>query len=882
MEAAADEGAQAALRVAVSRIRGAEDIDAVRGALLDAAAALPPTPPAAGQQALFARFLDTLLADVLPEWAPCMSTHQRQRCFDVWFDGSFVPLHHVLLALGRALGAAADAGVVELIGRVLWGAGGPAAETPSGLARVLALVESELAAGGGPACDAVLGLVVSLPERVANALKLAAPRWCRPEPYHAAVADAMWLHFVRPAGAPPRRGGVLPALLARQARLRQVGMIMQLWVARLLATPTLVGAMRAVAEALPEPAFEQVLRAMLDHMPPFEAGPARSPARRLLCELVAGGLVGPKPPWRYLLSQKLPIDSALARTVAARHSVRYVIDCLLRADEAAGEDGGESMTLPLVEQTVGSIVNVWTEPDFTQHSTIEYHRHLTHVMLHCLERMQEHAAAAHVQQRLEQSGWIGELMHGVQSRFDSPIPTVRMLGMIVAERLSELISPAKPLRFDEVAAAKALLGGDGTRQISNDEALDIDYFGASGPQIDSAPEEQAVASHDPDAAEGFGEDRHAGGAAAYDDPDALLAPPHDGDSSSDSSESASDDEDDEESVASLEPYALPEASHARGHRPPKHVREILAWLRLPKDPTPKDYDRYEAALRNIESLLYAGGAVAREALQDEATELITVLIHLQDSLVDDPNDDGATFAELRHSALVATVIHAPRHACLHLASTVFSENCSIATRVECMRVLGDGCMQLAHPSRRKGQQPTAAAAPAALDQPGPGDAARREPPSRRWGHTARAARQEQRKEPTPQRNEFSELAGPVLFTLLAEYDKRGGTADYLRTEPAFVTKLLNCCGVVFEAAGHAPGLPRMAERLGEFCWHMRHHSEASVRRAVLLLFAQLIMAVDLGGATAHGGEAGEWLREVAADDADKMCREIAKTCLSPG
>ena len=91
----------------------------------------------------------------------------------------------------------------------------------------------------------------------------------------------------------------------------------------------------------------------------------------------------------------------------------------------------------------------------------------------------------------------------------------------------------------------------------------------------------------------------------------------------------------------------------------------------------------------------------------------------------------------------------------------------------------------------------------------------------------------------------------MLFTLLAEYDKRGGTADYLRTEPAFVTKLLNCCGVVFEAAGHAPGLPRMAERLGEFCWHMRHHSEASVRRAVLLLFAQLIMAVDLGGAMSN-------------------------------
>jgi hypothetical protein len=71
----------------------------------------------------------------------------------------------------------------------------------------------------------------------------------------------------------------------------------------------------------------------------------------------------------------------------------------------------------------------------------------------------------------------------------------------------------------------------------------------------------------------------------------------------------------------------------------------------------------------------------------------------------------------------------------------------------------------------------------------------------------------------------------------------------------------------------------MAERLGELCWQLRHHSEASVRRGVLVVFAQLIMATNLGSSAVHSGDAGEWLREVAMDDSDATCREVAKTCL---
>ena len=115
--------------------------------------------------------------------------------------------------------------------------------------------------------------------------------------------------------------------------------------------------------------------------------------------------------------------------------------------------------------------------------------------------------------------------------------------------------------------------------------------------------------------------------------------------------------------------------------------------------------------------------------------------------------------------------------------------------------------------------------------------------------------------------------------MVAGCEKKGGAADYLKAEPVFVAKLLHCFAVVFEAAGQAPGLPRMAERLGELCWHLRQHPEASVRRGVLIVFVQLIIASSLGTSTVHSGDAGEWLREVAMDDPDTNCRELAKSCL---
>ena len=929
---------QATLRVAVAKLRNAADVGTVRSVLMDAIAALAPDggSTSTGSDAVctplcevvFSQFLDTLLARVLPNWVPCMSTSQREACFDIWFVGTVIPRHFALLALARALGGDTHAGmrIVELLRLLLWEADRGAGDPARGMVQVLELAQASISAASGTAAgEALLGVLVSIPERVANALKMAAPRWSTPERFHAAVAEATWQLFAQADSVSVCGPWIIPMLLSRQARLRQARIVMQVWVPQLLACASALGdtgqhdpnsstaasavaVMRSVLEALSGPAFEEVLRSLLACLPPFnDSAPSPSVAHRLLHAMLCQGLQS-NDAWRYLLSQKLPTDRALPRTTQGRHSIRYVIDCLLHADLQHRNDANSPRDT-LVEGALGSIINVWADPAFAQHSTLDYHRYLTHSMLYCLELMVGHASSAHVQRRLDCEGWMGELMHGVQRRFDSTSPHVRMFGMLVAERLSALINPDNPLCFDEVAAVRASIHtGLSSTTIDPDLRDDVDFFHnrPEAPPSASDTAEHHVADSRSTieqfedvinaSAEQTVDDRADGSAVVQvhsDDPDAILAPAYNEESSCDSEsndEDAAADDDGETSVASLEAFVVPDGlSKGRGgHRSPKHVREVIAWLRLPKDPTPTDYDRYEAALRNVESLLYntSDNGVSCGALHDEAKELITLLIHLQDALVEDESDaTGGAFVQLRHKAIVSTVVHAPAVACIHLASAVFSENSSMATRLDCLRALEDGSIQLSFPTRRR-QRPShetgdvePSSAATARSSTSESIQTRPEPKTRRWGHTARIARGEKCQEPIARRNEFSEFAGPVLFTLVAGFEKKGSTADYLRSEPVFVAKLLHCLAVVFEAAGQAPGLSRMAEGLGELCWHLRGHPEASVRRGVLVVFVQLLIASSLGSSTIHGGDAGEWLREVAMEDPDTNCRELAKSCL---
>ena len=350
---AGEEMVAASLRGGVARLRNAADVAAVQSILDDAAAGVL----GAGHRRLlptlephYAQFLDRLIGHVLPDWVPCMPSWQRYSCFDVWFDGSRIPHHIVLLALGRAMsGSAASSACVQLVHTLFWGCDKVSARHSAGLAQILSWASTELTAAAEDQLQAgvetVLALLCSLPDRIANVLRGQCPDWAQPPTYHATLAESMWALLNSTVG-PSGHGKVLTSLLEKQARCHRAAILLRVWTPRLLdaakqnlAVPPVVVGFRSVLERLTEPTFEYIVRALLAALPPFCASHVRP--QYLLRELFAPGLRS-RLPWRYLISQKLPIDQQLHRQTTGKDSVRYVLDCLFESDACAASTGRDA------------------------------------------------------------------------------------------------------------------------------------------------------------------------------------------------------------------------------------------------------------------------------------------------------------------------------------------------------------------------------------------------------------------------------------------------------------------------------------------------------------------------------------------------------------
>jgi hypothetical protein len=867
--------AVASLQRAVSRIRTSADVESVRAALVDASRCLQTTSSASEKLAAHhARFLDVLLTDVLRDWTPCMSTQQRRQCFDVWFDGVFLPPHHVLLALGRALCPASvdPQTVVQLVRQLLWR---PCAEKRSvGLLPILQLVRADMAAAEAvavsgtaaaavpaPVCRAetVVTVLISLPERVANALRdMRVPQWALPTPFQQTLTAAMWELFLQhemPCSLRLLR--LLVERLSTRLHHHADGVLMREWTPHLLASiapkpnPKIIGAMALFLGSMSGAAYEAMIRSLLASLPDFSpTGNAAHLLRRLLSGNVSSGSFQ-----RYVLVQKLPLDPALQRTPHGFQSLRYIVDCLVSIDSARGDSiNGQQ---GLVYEAFTAVLAVWAEVGFIARSTAGYHRYLTCALLLCMDGMDTECAQNGAGEGgLGAQPWVAEMMHGVQQRFDCPVGTVRVFGMLVAERLSDFISPNQPLRFDETCAMRQRCSGASQACLdrsASSESVRSGYF-----ELLSAFEGTGTEAAARKLRGVNGGDTTALHELQTDDPDSLLAPAYDDDSDS-SSASSSAGSSIGDTVSTLEPYVMEAGtSLATRQRPPRHVREMIAWLRLPKEPTTGDYDRYTAALTHAEELLVAEDT-AVEVVYDEALEIITTLVHLQDSLISDDDRASPSFDELRHSSMVAAAKLAPAPICQFLAQTAFATNLSVSTRIECLAVLEDAGRALSTPGHGQSHQKISGR----QHEKSAGA-------SRRWGHTARTHAMRTTHSVRPAKpNGFAPHAEFVFFTLLAGVTSEDGPVSYLQEQPLFIAKLIHCLGVILESVKLSPGGARIAEHLAELCWNLRMHSDASVRRAVLFAFSVAMFA------SPDRVERLEWLHYVSTEDPDELCRQLA-------
>ena len=297
--------------------------------------------------------------------------------------------------------------------------------------------------------------------------------------------------------------------------------------------------------------------------------------------------------WRHAATQRLLTGPLLPGE--PRTSFRYLVD-------ASAAHGAETL-----RRTAAHLLTLWADPSFAVTAELDHAQRLAHGLLLCVALSDE-----------AEPGWAPRIIQGVQTRLGSSLPEVRELAMHVGEGWSTLRG-GSPLSFDEGTAARAKYR----------------YWELAPAAAELAPPPSAPVGDSGDLAS----------QPDTGDADELMAQPDDSQSDSEASDAGSED--------SLVPY---DAAESEGAPACLHVRQLSQWLRLPKEPTPQDYERQEAAIAVAPALLRA--PANRAALEDNGVRLVQQLMHTADSNAVAEGASGEPSP--RQLALCACVVGAPR------------------------------------------------------------------------------------------------------------------------------------------------------------------------------------------------------------------------------
>ncbi|KAL0617219.1 Telomere length regulation protein TEL2-like protein [Plecturocebus cupreus] len=278
-------------------------------------------------------------------------------------------------------------------------------------------------------------------------------------------------------------------------------------------------------------------------------------------------------------------------------------------------------------QVLKELLETWGSSSAIRHTPLLQQRHVSKAILICLAHLRE------PELRDSRDELLASMMAGVKARLDSSLPPVRRLGMIVAEVISTRIHPeGPPLKF----------------QYEEDElSLELLALASHQPAGDGASEagtSLAVATAEPPAETPA--EIVDGGV-----PQARLA--------GSDSELDSDDE--------FVPYDMSEDRELKSSKAPAYVRDCVEALT-----TSEDVERWEAALRALEGLVYRNSTATREV----SVELAKVLLHLEEKTC------VVGFERLRQRALVAVTVTDPARVADYLTSQFYALNYSLRQRMD--------------------------------------------------------------------------------------------------------------------------------------------------------------------------------------------------------
>uniref|UniRef100_A0A8C4PFC1 Telomere length regulation protein TEL2 homolog n=1 Tax=Equus asinus asinus TaxID=83772 RepID=A0A8C4PFC1_EQUAS len=320
----------------------------------------------------------------------------------------------------------------------------------------------------------------------------------------------------------------------------------------------------------------------------------------------------------------------------------------------------DSQRRPLLVQALKELLETWGSSSAVRHTPLPQQRYVSKAVLICLV----HLGDAELHDSRDEL--LASLMAGVKCRLDSSLPPVRRLGMVVAEVASTRIHPeGPPLRFqyeeDELSREMLALATSRPEADGSLETGSRAWWWRAPPCLLSAPGQLACLT--------------------------SLCYLH------------SDDE--------FVPYDMSGDQELKSSKAPMYVRDCVEALT-----TSENWERWEAALRALEGLVFRSPAATREV----SVELAKVLLHLEEKT------SVAGLEGLRQRALVAVTVTDPARVAKYLTSQFYALNYSLRQRMDILDVLTLAAQELSRPGRlgrapQRGSpgpasQPSSAVAPA--------------------------------------------------------------------------------------------------------------------------------------------------------------------------
>ncbi|XP_004873798.1 telomere length regulation protein TEL2 homolog isoform X4 [Heterocephalus glaber] len=498
----------------------------------------------------------------------------------------------------------------------------------------------------------------------------------------------------------------------------------------------------------------------------------------------------------------------------------------------------DSQRRPLLIQALKELLETWGSSSAVRHAPVTQQHYLSAAILICLAHLRE------PELRDSQDELLASMMAGVKCHLDSSLPTVRRLGMIVAEIISSQIHPeGPPLKFqyedDELSRELLALAIPGTSDSSTVLA------GGSAP-APTASETLAKTMDD--------------GVESANGSDPQVGPQG----------SDSDLDSDDEFI----PYDMSGDIELKSNKAPLYVRDCMEVLT-----SSEDMERWEAALRALEGLVYR----SPEATREVSVELAKVLLHLEERTC------VSGFEGLRQRALVAVIVMDPARVAEYLTSQFYALNYSLRQRLDILDVLTLSAQELSRPGHlKRPTQQVSCGSGAPVLATSQADCTgvsgwRTVVEERIRSKTRRFSKGFPRRELASSPSEFNSVAGYFFFPLIQHFDRPLVTFDLLGDDQLVLGRLTHTLAALMYLAINTTVAVSMGKALLEFVWVLRFHVDIYVRRGLLSAVSSILLSVPaerlLGDLSDELLEARSWLADVAEKDVDEDCREQAVRAL---